>query len=167
MKYGWLTAGIIGLLALAAGCLSYVCFLRPAAAEKASDDDSLVWLRTEFKLSDSTFTRVKAMHESYEVICAAHCQAIADARRSLQHLRNTGASQLEIDAAMKQTSRVDAECRASTEKHVEAIAAAIGGREGERYLSIVLPRIAVFDHSAPATLDLQPHHSAHDIPGRK
>ena len=47
-----------------------------------------------------------------------------------------------------------------------AIAAAIGGREGERYLSIVLPRIATFDHSAPATLDLQQHHSAHDIPGR-
>ncbi len=165
MKYGWLTAGVIGLVALAAGCISYFCFLRPTTTE--TDDDSLVWLRTEFKLSDKTFARVKAMHDSYEGVCAAHCEAIADSRRALERLRSAGASPSEIDAAMKQVEKVDAECKASTEKHVEEIAAAIGGREGERYLSIVLPRIATFDHSAPATLDLQQHHSAHDIPGRK
>lgn len=165
MKYGWLTAGVIGLVALAAGCISYFCFLRPTAT--GTGDDSLVWLRTEFKLSDNTFTRVKAMHDSYEGVCAAHCEAIADSRRALQRLRSTGASQADIEAAMEQVSKVDAECKASTEKHVEAIAAAIGGSEGERYLSIVLPRIATFDHSAPATLDLKQHHSAHDIPGRK
>lgn len=167
MKYGWLTAGLIALVALAAGSLTYLC-LRPASAATSieSNDDSLVWLRDEFKLSDDTFARVKAMHASYEKICAGHCEAIAESRAALKRLRSTDAPESEVAAAMKQSAEVDAECRASTEQHIREVAAVIGGREGERYISIVLPRVAAFDHSAPASLDLQ-NHATHHAPGRR
>jgi hypothetical protein len=68
MKYAWITAGVIGLVALAAGCLSYFCFHQPIAANHSHGDDALIWLKTEFKLTDDQFARVRAMHETYELV---------------------------------------------------------------------------------------------------
>ena len=51
---------------------------------------------------------------------------------------------------------------------VLSVAALIGGEEGRRYLSIVLPRVVMFDHAGPASLDLHSTTtSAHDIPAGK
>lgn len=166
MKYAWITAGVIGLVALAAGCLSYFCFHQPIAAHDSHGDDALNWLKTEFKLTDDQFARVRAMHETYELVCVDHCQAIADSRKELQRLREAGALQPEIAAAMTKAASVDAQCVASTQNHIKEIAAVIGGQEGNRYLSIVMPRVSTFDHTAPATLDMQ-NPSTHDAPGRK
>lgn len=166
MKYRWITAGIIAIIAMAAGCLAYVCFHRPLPDSVAHAHDSLAWVREEFKLSPEKMAQVEAMHESYELVCADHCQAIADSRKELQRVRDSHASEAEIAAAMTRVTSVDAQCIASTQKHIREIAAVIGGEDGRRYLSIVLPRVASFDHSAPATLDLQKT-PTYDGPGRK
>jgi hypothetical protein len=166
MSYRWITAGVIAVIALAAGCLAYICFHRPFPDSSAHAHDSLAWVREEFKLPPEKMARVEAMHESYELVCADHCTAIADSRKELKRLRDSNAPAAEIDAAMTRVVSVDAQCIASTQKHIREIAAIIGGEDGRRYLSIVLPRVASFDHSAPATLDMQKS-SAHDSPRRK
>jgi hypothetical protein len=166
MSYRWITAGVVTVVALAAGCLAYVCFHRPLPASAAQAHDSLAWVREEFKLSPEKMARVEAMHESYELVCADHCIAIADSRKELQRLRERNAPETEIAAAMTKAASVDAQCIASTQEHIREIAAIIGGEDGRRYLSIVLPRVASFDHSAPATLDMQKS-STHDSPRRK
>jgi hypothetical protein len=166
MSYRWITAAAIAVVALTAGCLAYVCFHRPFPDSAAQSHDSLAWVREEFKLSPEKMAQVEALHESYEIVCADHCTAIAESRKELQRLRTIHASEAEIAAAMTNAASVDAQCIASTQKHIREIAAIIGGDGGRRYLSIVLPRLAYFDHSAPATLDMHTT-SAHDSPGRK
>ncbi len=165
-KYRWITAGVVGLVALAAGGLSYFCFQRPMSFDETRSDTSFVWLKTEFKLSDDQFARVRALHEAYESVCVESCQAIVDSRDEVRRLREAHAPQEEIAAAMAKTAAIDAHCVDSTRKHVREIAAVIGGREGERYLSLVLPRIVSFDHAAPVSLDMRKFH-LHDAPGRK
>lgn len=166
MSYRWITAGVIALVAMAAGCLAYVCFHRPLPDSAAQAHDSLAWVREEFKLSPEKMAQVEAMHESYELICADHCIAVADSRKELKRLRDHNAREAEIAAAVAKVATVDAQCVASTQKHIHEIAAVIGGEDGRRYLAIVMPRVASFDHSAPPTLDMQKT-SAHDGPGRK
>lgn len=166
MSYRWITAGVIASAALAAGCLAYVCFHRPLPSTPSQAHDSLLWLRDEFKLTPEQMAQVESKHESYELVCADHCIAIADSRKELQRLRDIHAPEAEIAAAMTKVSSVDAQCIASTQRHIQEIAALIGGEDGRRYLSLVLPRVTSFDHGAPATLDMQ-RTSTYEIPGRK
>lgn len=166
MSYRWITAGAILAIALVAGCLTYFCFHRPMQDAETHGHDSLMWVRQEFKLGGEQLARVETMHEAYELVCADHCRAIADMRKELQRLRTANAPQAEIAAAEAKAVSVDSLCVTSTQQHIKEVAAVIGGDEGRRYLSIVLPRVASFDHAAPATLDMQ-QTSTHDDPARK
>ncbi len=166
MSYRWITAGAILAVGLVTGCLTYFCFHRPMPDGGGHSHDSLMWVREEFKLSGEKLARVEKMHEAYELVCADHCEAIAEARKELQRLRTANAPQSEIAAAEAKAASVDSLCVTSTQTHIKEVAAVIGGDAGRRYLSIVLPRVASFDHAAPATLDMQKT-STHDDPARK
>jgi hypothetical protein len=166
MSYRWITATAIIAVGLIVGCVTYFCFHRPMPDAEAHSHDSLMWVRQEFKISGDKLARVEKMHEDYELVCADHCQAIADARNELKRLRVANAPQAEITAAEAKAASIDSLCVTSTQTHIKEVAAVIGGEEGRRYLSIVLPRVASFDHAAPATLDMQKT-STHDDPARK
>lgn len=156
MNYRWITAGAILAVALLAGGFSYFCFHHTMSMSglHGREHDSLMWVRHEFKLSGEKLARVEAMHEAYESICAEHCLAIAESRKALTRAQAAHGSPELIAAATAKIKEVDARCLASTEAHIREVAAVIGGEEGRRYLSIVLPRVANFDHKAPASLDL-------------
>lgn len=166
MNYRWITAGAIIALALLAGGLSYLCFHHTLAVSSEQDHDGLTWVRHEFKLSGEKLARVEALHEAYESVCAEHCLAIADARKELKRLQNADASPAEIKSAADKAQVVDSLCIASTETHIKEVAALIGGEEGRRYLSIVLPRVVMFDHAGPASLDLHPAPTHENPAGR-
>lgn len=166
MNYRWITAGAIIALALLAGGLSYLCFHHTMSVSSGQNHDSLMWVRHEFKLSGEKLTKVEALHEAYESVCAEHCIAIAESRAELKRLQEAKAAPADIEAASAKAKAVDARCIASTEAHVKEVAALIGGEEGRRYLSIVLPRVVMFDHAGPASLDLHPT-PTHDNPAGK
>ncbi len=168
MNYRWITAGAIIALALLAGGASYLCFHHTMSVSAGQGHDSLMWVRHEFKLSGEKLAKVEALHEAYESVCAEHCIAIAESRAELKRLQEAKAAPADIEAASAKAKAVDARCIASTEAHVKEVAALIGGEEGRRYLSIVLPRVVMFDHAGPASLDLHSFTtSAHDIPAGK
>lgn len=168
MNYRWITAGAIIALALLAGGSSYLCFHHTMSVSSEQNDDGLMWVRHEFKLSGEKLAKVEALHEAYESVCAEHCIAIAAARKELKSLQEAKAAPADIEAASANAKAIDARCIASTEAHVKEVAAIIGGDEGRRYLSIVLPRVVMFDHAGPASLDLHSTTtSAHDIPAGK
>jgi hypothetical protein len=126
----------LGILVAAAG-LSYGIFYtvsrEPAAVRQALHErDALAWLRTEFKLSDAQLTAIKELHETYREACAVHCAKIMDAQ-------NRGAPAAEV-AALEKT------CVTAMTEHFKRVAALMPPGQGERYLAIVLPRIADFDH---------------------
>lgn len=136
---------LLGLM-MAACALSFGVFyllnddasLRRAARE----GDALAWLRTEFHLDDAHFAAIKRLHEDYGKVCVGHCAAIMAAR--------------ERSAPPAELAALEAQCVASMQTHFRQVAALMPKAESERYLALVLPRIADYDHAAAPTVQVRP-----------
>jgi hypothetical protein len=162
MKFRWIAAALIVVIALSAGGLSYVCLREPMPQCAEGEDAALLWLRVEFKLPAGKMTRIAQMSEAYQGICEDHCRKIREARADLRKLQSAQASTSEIAAAEAKSTAVALICTTSLEAHLREIASVIGGDEGKRYLSIVLPRIAHFEHTGAPNLDLDTNAKSHD-----
>ena len=152
MKYRWLSGIIIAFVTVAAGCVAYH-LMRPVVAGDCTNHegcDELAWIRQEFKLEPSQLKRIEAVHGSYRVVCRKHCDMLAETRAGLADARGKKRPENEIAAMETALGKLDGECKAGTTGYVQEVAAIIGGAEGERYLGIVLPRVACFDHSPMA-----------------
>ncbi len=129
---------LLTLAVLVAACglsfgVFYIMNREPADVQRAMrDGDALAWLRTEFHLDNSQYAAIKKIHENYAEVCADHCAAIMAAQQR-------GVSRSEI-AALEKT------CVDAMLAHFKRVAALMPAGQGERYLAIVLPRIADFDH---------------------
>jgi hypothetical protein len=138
-------------LAAGAGSISYFGVSR-ASAENPASDDSLAWLKAEFKLDAEQTRRIGAMHDAYEIVCAEHCAAIRAARAGLERLRAAGANDESLRQAASTLERVETTCRSSTEAHVRSVAAIMSDRQGARYLALVLPKLAQVEHTGAPDL---------------
>ncbi|MBK9991015.1 MAG: hypothetical protein IPP19_09840 [Verrucomicrobia bacterium] len=162
MKFRWIAAALIVALALSAGVLSYVCLREPMPVAAPGEDDALLWLRCEFKLPAEKMARIAQMHEAYQGTCEDHCRKIREARMELRKLRDAKASASELAAAEGKSNAAALICITSLETHLREIASVMGGDDGSRYLAIVLPRIAHFDHAGAPNLDLDTNAATHD-----
>jgi hypothetical protein len=154
MKFRWIAAALVAVLALAAGCVAYLCVRDPLPAVASAHGDALLWLRHEFNLPPDKMARIEAMHAAYQTVCDEHCRQIRESRAGLRQLQASSAPEAEIAAATARDQELDLLCRTSLQGHMREVAGVIGGADGERYLAIVLPRIATFDHSGAPPLDL-------------
>jgi hypothetical protein len=102
----------------------------------------MTWLRAEFRLDDAQFAAIKKLHEDYSVVCGQHCTAIMAARE-----RSAPASEM---AALEKV------CVDSMTEHFRRVAALMPPEQGQRYLAMVLPRVANYRHSAPPTVRASP-----------
>lgn len=148
MKFSVLTAALIVAVSIAAGTGTYLCCRPALPAVQDADNDSLTWLRMDFDLDADRMAAIETMHADFQKICAGHCSAIRTTRQTIARLKSSGAPAGEVEAAAQEERKLDAECRSSLDEHVRKIACLIGGKDGERYLKLVLPRIARFDHTA-------------------
>lgn len=155
MKFRWIAGLLIVALALGAGCIAYVCIREPMPEVASNNADSLLWLRHEFKLPPDKMARIEKMHDAYQVVCEEHCRIIRDARIGLRKLREAKAPAAQITAAEEKSKEVDLICTTSLEAHMREIASVMGGEDGQRYLSIVLPRVAKFDHAGAPSLNFE------------
>ena len=151
MKYRLMTLVLLLAMAAGAGAVSYYC-LGGASVKASSPDDSLVWLRLEFKLNPDQMRRIESLHEAYQDVCADHCAAIGEARGALRELKSAGAPETRLREAEGKLAEVETTCRSSTEAHVRAVAAIMGDEQGARYLAIVLPRLAHVEHTGAPDL---------------
>lgn len=137
---------VTALLAVALGAVmfavGYVLSQDPALHQAAQQRDALAWLRVEFGLSDQQFRAIEALHRDYSIACGEHCGAILDARRR-------GAPAAEV-AALEKT------CVDAMTRHFRAVAALMPAGQGERYLAIVLPRVAGYDHHGAPSVRATP-----------
>ena len=104
----------------------------PEMRQALRDGDTMAWLRTEFRLNAAQSDAIKKLHEDYREQCAGHCAAIMAAEKR-------GAPQGEVAALEKI-------CVEAMTAHFRRVAALMPPGQGERYLAVVLPRIADFDH---------------------
>lgn len=162
MKFRWMAAVLIAALGLVAGGSTYFWLRKPMPEACAGEDASLLWLRTDFKLPADKMARIAQMHAAYRGVCDEHCRQIREARVEAKKLRAASAEHCDVAAAEAKVAELDRACVSSLEAHLREIAGVIGGDEGKRYLSVVLPRIAHFDHAGAPNLDLDATDKTHD-----
>lgn len=152
------TIGLLVVVATLVAGLTYHFGRDDSLNDALSRRDALAWLRTDFRLDDAQFEVIKKLHHSYSEVCERHCEAIQEAamsRNALKAAPNTeGAVLAAADRRLEELRRV---CESAIAAHVREVAAQMSPDQGERYLALVLPRIADFDHRAAPALDLNAH----------
>lgn len=142
MKNFLITLGV----ALTACTLAFGAFYKlndePALHRAAAEGDAMLWLRTEFRLDDAQFAAIKKLHDDYGMVCGEHCAAIMAAKRH-------GAPAAEV-AALEKT------CVDAMTRHFKNVAALMPAGQGERYLAMVLPRVAGYDHAMAPNVRVMP-----------
>lgn len=159
----WLqTTAYLAVLAIAAGLIGFKLGAPPAnPACTACPSDPVAWLAREFSPPEEVLAKIRSLHESHSRRCAEHCAAISLARTALVNAQ----SEAEREAARRQLQQADGICRDSIHQHVTRIADLLGPEQGPRYLALVLPRLAEFDHSGPPGIDLKSTHPHGDPEG--
>ena len=120
----------------------YVMSDEPGLRRAARDGDAMAWLRTEFRLDEIQFARIKKLHEDYSIACGRHCAAIMAAR--------------ERQAPSAEVAVLEKTCVDSMTGHFRRVAAMMPAAEGQRYLATVMPRIAGYEHVGAPNLQVAP-----------
>ena len=123
-----------------------------AAVEKRN---AMEWLRADFALTDAQFAKIKKLHDSYSVVCEKHCMDIMHATRARNELKASPSVDATATAAAdKRVEELRLICEMAIAAHVRQCAAEMSPSARDRYLALVLPKIADFDHQAPPDLQL-------------
>ena len=159
MKY---LLGTIAVLMLAGAALGWVCYrlgADPAIPTAAAKGDAMQWLRHDFHLDDRQFAAISELHASYAGTCAEHCRMIQEATAARQALEAARTSDpAALAAATRRIADLRTTCESAIAAHVRKVAAVMSPADGRRYLALVLPKIADFDHTAAP--DLRLNHSS-------
>lgn len=159
MKYLGRTLVVLALTALVAGFVCYRLSCEPELQTAARSGDALAWLRADFQLTDAQFAEIKKLHEAYAPSCDEHCRMIQEAikaRRAAEAVRGTDPAA--VAAAERTLQDLRLTCETAITAHVRKVAAAMSPADGERYLALVLPKIADFDHQMAPDLALKQGH---------
>lgn len=128
-----LTAAVVAAACAMSYGVFYLASREPAAVRQAiREGDAMAWLRTEYRLDEAQFAAIKQLHEDYREKCAEHCSAIMAAEK-----RRAPAAEV---AALEKV------CVDAMTVHFRRVAALMPAGQGERYLAVVLPRVAGYDH---------------------
>ena len=148
-----------GILILALGVLgaavAYCCFyLMGTATPRAllrSTQPELAWLKHEFNLNDTEFTRISQLHAGYLPQCKERCRRIGEFNTQLSNALAT-ATQVtpELEKMLNERARIRATCQAEMLKHFFEVSRTMPPEQGKRYLAWVREntclREQVMDH---------------------
>lgn len=159
MKFLWRTLGALSLAALAAGFLCYQMSSAPALHAAVKNGDAMEWLRTDFHLTDGQFAEIKKLHDDYAPSCEEHCRLIQEATMARDAIAATrGSDPAAVATAERTLQELRLTCETAIAAHVRKVAAAMSPADGQRYLALVLPKIADFDHKMAPDLTLKQGH---------
>lgn len=153
-RFFWMTLGWIAVLGLGAGWAGYHRACDPLLHAAAERGDAEAWLRHEFRLTEQQMHRIRNLHRTYESECERHCAAINEARRALRDLERAGASTSALAAQRALIRERELVCEGAIAGHLRQVAALMPEEQGRRYLELLLPMIAKFDHQRAPDLRL-------------
>ncbi len=153
MKYLLGTLAVLVFVAAATGFICYRLSCDSALHAAAAKGDAMEWLRTDFHLDDRQFAEIKKLHAAYAPSCAEHCRLIQEATKARDAVRSTGES--DPVAAERKLQELRTTCETAISAHVRKVAALMSPVDGRRYLALVLPKIANFDHQMAPDLILK------------
>lgn len=136
---------LIILCGLVAGGLAHVGWFlaqRPCSADTL--DCQLEWMKTELKLSDEQFARIKTIHEQSSPRLLALAAQVVQMRNeydAFEHQRTTAGQVdfLEFAHFIEQRRAIDRECVTSTRALVAEAAGVMTAQQLERYLGLLGP----------------------------
>lgn len=152
------TLGLLVAVAAGTGWLAYRASGDAAVQQAMNNRDALEWLRADFRLTDGQFAAIRKLHESYSIVCEEHCRAIQEAVRARNDLRASRPDDATaLATAERRVQELRQTCETAIAAHVRQVAQHMAPDEGRRYLALVLPKIADFDHQAAPNLSLTKH----------
>jgi hypothetical protein len=154
MKYLRGTLAAIVLLAAGTGYVEYRLTCDGALHAAALKGDTMEWLRTDFHLSDAKLSEIRQLHDAYAGSCEEHCRMIQEATRARRALEAAHGDKAAMEAANERIQALRSLCEGAIAAHVRKVASLMSPDDGRRYLALVLPKIANFDHTAPPDLRL-------------
>lgn len=96
----------------------------------------LAWIKTEFKLDEPTFERVRVLHEAYKPVCAEFCRQIDEQHVELEHLLAESETVTpEITQVVAEANRLRARCQTEMLRHFFQVSKAMPPEQGRRYLA--------------------------------
>jgi hypothetical protein len=158
MKYLLGTLAVIVAIAATTCLLAYHFSADTAVKAAVEKRDAMEWLRADFQLSDAQFAKIKQLHDSYSLECEDHCRAIMQATRARNDLKSTSNDASAVAAADRKVEELRRVCETAIAAHVRRCAAEMSPEASQRYLALVLPKIADFDHQAAPDLQLNKQH---------
>jgi hypothetical protein len=136
----WLLVALLVGLGVAVGAFLVCTYLatQPIRAINAAPDAELLWLRSEFKLTDAQFAQIKSLHEKYSGQCGVMCGEIAGVNARLDHLISEGHEVTpELSSAMDEAVRVQANCRRAMLTHIYSVAGNMDPPQAARYVQMM------------------------------
>lgn len=159
MRNLWRTLLVLLLVAAAMGFSCYYLSSAPAVHAAAKKGDAMAWLRADFHLDDRQFAEIKKLHDAYAPSCEEHCRLIQEATKVRDAIKTARGSDPAGAAAAERTlQELRTTCETAITVHVRKVAALMSPGDGHRYLALVLPKIADFDHQMAPDLDLKKGH---------
>ena len=152
------TVALVVLVAAVTGIVAYWAGRESDVQEALARRDALTWLRADFQLNDEQFAKVRALHESYSTVCEQHCRAIQEAANARNVIKAGVSPNSEgLAAAEKRLEELRQTCERAIAGHVREVASVMSPEAGRRYLALILPKIADFDHRAAPDLQMTSH----------
>jgi hypothetical protein len=144
---------LVILLGLGAGALAHTAWFlaqRPCQADNL--DCQLQWMKSELKLSDEQYARIRNIHEKSSPRLLALAIQVARMREEYQdfeHERTTSGQVdfLEFAHFVEQRRAVDRECLTSTRQLVADAANVMTAQQRSRYLALLGPVLKSSDHT--------------------
>jgi hypothetical protein len=156
MKYLGRTLAVLLLVAAAMGFVCYRLNSEPGLHAAAKKGDAMAWLQADFHLNDRQFAEIKKLHDAYAPSCEEHCRMIQEATKARDAIRATHQSDPATAAAAERTLlELRTTCETAIAAHVRKVSALMSPEDGSRYLALVLPKIANFDHQMAPDLALK------------
>lgn len=134
---------IVVLLGLAGAFAAHFAwfYLRKPVEIHANGND-IAWMKTELRLSEKQFDRIKVIHDSSAPRMMALAAQVARMRAELNDFERERRTAGQIDFLefarfVEQRRAVDAECASLTRRLVQATADVMNPQQRERYLALV------------------------------
>ncbi len=133
------------ILGLAAGLFAHAgWFLSQRPCQSNSLDCQLEWMKTELKLSDEQFARIKTIHEKSSprlLALAAQVVRMREEYDAFERERTTSGQVdfLEFAHFVEQRRAIDRECLTSTQQLVADATRVMTAQQRERYLGLLGP----------------------------
>lgn len=111
---------------------------REAMIMPATAEGGLLWLKSEYKLSDADYDRISNLHDAYLPGCMERCRKIAKVHGELFALiqQNKNVTP-ELEAKLGESAQLRSECSAAMLSHFYEVAAAMPPPAAKRYLEWV------------------------------